>query len=47
MIGVDPREVHATGDIPILGGLLGSVPLGGGHRNERSGRRGHFASPAG
>jgi hypothetical protein len=21
---VDPREVHATGDIPILGGLLGS-----------------------
>ena len=21
---VDPREVHATGDVPILGGLLGS-----------------------
>lgn len=26
---VDPQEVHATGDIPILGGLLGG-PLGSG-----------------
>jgi hypothetical protein len=28
-MGVDAREVHASGDIPLLGGLLGS-PLASG-----------------
>jgi hypothetical protein len=30
-MSVDDRHVHATGDIPFLGGLLGG-PLGGGLR---------------
>ena len=28
-MGVDAREVHATGDIPVLGGLLGGPVASG------------------